>query len=118
MSRPPKEFPPDEPLSPADATESIRSLIGPDLKLHWTKHAKEQMKKRGLIMGDVLHILKHGFVYDEGEQSTSGVWYKYKMECTTPNSGGRTVKTVVIPSNNNLIKIITLMWKDEDTLNI
>jgi hypothetical protein len=30
-----------------------------------------------------------------------------------PNSGGRTVRIVVIPSMSSEVKIVTVMWKDE-----
>ena len=71
------------------------------------------MESRGLIMGDVLHVLKTGFVYDQAQESTKKGVYKYCMECNTPNSGRRTVRIVVIPSTENAVKIVTVMWKDE-----
>lgn len=105
----------DRPLPPAKATELIRANAGPHLELRWTKHAKEQMANRELLMGDVLHVLKHGFVFEEGQPATQAGCFKYKMESTTPNSGGRTVRVVLIPSSSNAIKIVTVMWRDETT---
>jgi Domain of unknown function (DUF4258) len=102
-----------EPLSPAKATEFIRSKVGPSLGVHWTRHAREQMAARDLLMGDVLHVLKHGFVYDEAEPATQIGLFKYKIESATPNSFGRTVRVVVIPSMSSEVKIVTVMWKDE-----
>lgn len=99
-------------LSPGQATEHIRSKVCPELTIRWTKHAKEQMDERGLIMGDVLHVLKNGFVYDAGEPATGTGYFRYAMECTTPNSGGRTVIVVVIPALSCELKIVTVMWKD------
>ncbi len=64
-------------------------------------------------MGDVLHVLKHGFVFEEGQPATQPGYFKYNMEGTTPNSGGRTVGVVLIPSSSNAIKIVTVMWRDE-----
>lgn len=101
------------PMSPRQATEAIRSKCGPDLTLSLTTHAREQMDRRGLIVGDVLHVMRVGFVYDEGEPSTRPGLYKYRMESVTPNSNGRTVRIVVIPSNTCAVKIVTVMWKDE-----
>jgi hypothetical protein len=83
------------------------------LEIALTKHAKERMRERDLIMGDILHLLKHGFVFEEAEESTQVGLYKYQMECTTPNSGGRTVVAVVIPYPSALLKLVTVMWKDE-----
>ncbi len=71
------------------------------------------MVERGLLMGDMLHILKYGFVYDEAVESTQAGLFKYSMESTSPNSGGRTVKIVVIPSSASALKIVTVMWKDD-----
>jgi hypothetical protein len=103
----------DEPLDPAAATRFICGLLGPSLKLRYTRHARERMSERGLIVGDLLHIIKHGFVYEEGEQSTRPGLFKYAMDSITPNSGGRTVRVVLIPSSNGSIKVVTLMWVDE-----
>lgn len=67
-----------------------------------------------MAMGDMLHVLKHGFVHEEGEESSRPGFYKYKMECTTPNSDNRTVRVVVIPSPSvNEAKIISVMWVDQ-----
>ena len=48
------------------------------------------MASRDLLVGDLMHLLKRGFVYAEPEAATRGYW-KYKVEGTTPNSDGRTV---------------------------
>ena len=72
------------------------------------------MSERGLIVGDVIHLLRGGFVHEEGEQSDTPGFFKYTVEGTTPNSGGRSVAMVVIPSpNTDGIKILTIMWLDE-----
>jgi hypothetical protein len=71
------------------------------------------MFQRELVVGDLLHVIKHGFVHEPGEQSTRPGLFKYAMECVTPNSGGRTVRVVLIPSSSGSIKVITLMWADE-----
>jgi hypothetical protein len=104
----------DEPLDAAAATEFIRSLCGPSLNLRYTKHARSRMLERELIVGDVLHVLKHGFVFEPGEASTRPSFFKYTMQCVTPNSNGRTVKLVLIPSPNGSVKVVTVMWADED----
>ena len=101
------------PLSPREATELLRSKVCPELTLSWTQHAKEQLACRGLLMGDILHLVKYGFVHDEAQPATRPGVYKYRMECTTPNSGGRTVRIVVIPMKPCEVKIITVMWKDD-----
>ena len=100
--------------SPARATEEIRAKArDPAFQLVWTKHAKERLEERNLIMSDVLYLLKNGFVHEEGEDTTRPGCYKYKMESVTPNSQGRTVCAVVIPDKSCLSKVVTVMWKDE-----
>lgn len=102
------------PWSPGEATKNLREKARGDVDVCWTKHAKEQMAERDLLMGDVLYVLKNGFVYEEGEPATRPALFKYKMECTTPNSGGRNVRVVLIPSSSTRLKIVTVMWVDEN----
>jgi hypothetical protein len=104
----------DRPLSPGQATELIRrKATAPGLDVDLKRHAKSQMRERDLLMGDVLHLLKNGFVFEEGRPASQEGLFRYKMECTTPNSGHRTVAVIVIPSNANAVKIVTVMWRDE-----
>ena len=51
-------------MEPADATDLIRQLANGSPTLVIRKHAKEQMLERGLITGDLLHVMKKGFVYE------------------------------------------------------
>jgi hypothetical protein len=106
------------PWTPARATERIRALANDDaFDIHLTSHAKAQMLSRGLILGDVLHVLRHGFVYAEGQPSTRPGFFKYAMECRTPNSGNRTVRVIVIPAPQGCsAKLVTVMWTDEPML--
>jgi hypothetical protein len=103
----------DTPLGPREATERLRRIAWSNPDLRWTKHAKERLQGRGLLIGDVLHVLKHGFVYEPGEAATRPGCFKYKMESNTPNSTGRIVRIVVIPSTTNGVKLVTVMWVDE-----
>lgn len=98
----------------ADATKRVNDAAkSRDLSITLTGHAKEQMLARDLIMGDVLHVLKSGFIYDDPEEATKPGFFKYRIEGTTPNSDGRTVRVVVIPSGGHELKIVTVMWRDE-----
>jgi hypothetical protein len=103
-----------QPWKPADATDAIRHIAKlDDMMLDLTGHARSQMVARDLILGDVLHVLKHGFVYEEPEPATREGCYKYKVETTSPSSA-RVVRVVAIPWVNPLeIKIVTVMWRDE-----
>lgn len=100
--------------SPAQATKEINGCAkGDALNLSWKFHAKDRMKERDLIQGDILHVLKCGFVYLEPEASTRAGYWKYKIEATTPNSNGRFVRVVVIPDGKCELAIVTVMWRDE-----
>ena len=72
------------------------------------------MAERELIMGDLLYVLKNGYVYAPPEQATQPDLWKYCIETGSPNSGNRVVRVVVIPDASRLwAKIITVMWADE-----
>lgn len=105
-----------QPWNPADATDEIRTLgRNAKLTLSWTDHIRARLVERDLIMGDVLYILKNGFVYDEPEEATQPGLYKYRMETRTPNSNNRSVRLVVIPDPTTCwAKLVTLMWADEN----
>lgn len=100
--------------SPAEATRRINECAKPlQLNVALTAHAKEQLMERALIVGDLIHLLKTGFVYEEPEPATREGFFKYRVEGTTPNSGRRTVRAVVIPNGDCNLKIVTVMWRDE-----
>lgn len=73
----------------------------------------ERLLVRDLIVADALHVLKFGFVLDEPEPSDVEGYYKYAVEAKTPNSDGRVVRLIVVPDGACELKIITIMWKDE-----
>lgn len=102
------------PWTPVQATDRIRKYASsPGFNLWWTDHAKEQLAERGLITGDILYVLKNGFVYNKPEPATRKDLFRYAMECSTPNSGGRAVRAIVIPSlQRTEAKIVTVMWVD------
>ena len=101
--------------SPADATENIRRIANDEnLTIAYTAHARERMVGRGLIVSDVLHVLKRGFCLCPCTPSTREGFNKYEMSNRTPNSGGRDVCVVVIPQlDPPFLKLVTVMWLDE-----
>lgn len=104
-----------EPWTPAQATERIRVLgHAKALTLNYTVHARDRLTERDLVIGDILHLLKRGFVYESAQPTTRPTCFKYLVEGKTPNSGGRSVRAVVIPDWRNCeCKIVTVMWVDE-----
>ena len=96
-----------QPWKPADATDAIRSISQDNTFLDLTGHARDQMAARDIIVSDVLHVLKHGFVYEISEPATKSGFYKYRMESRSP-AGPRDIRLVVIPwSTPPEIKIVT-----------
>jgi hypothetical protein len=72
------------------------------------------MADRDLIAGDVMFVLKRGFVLADGEPSTQAGLYKYCVQSRSPNSGSRTVRVIAIPDAKSFwIKIVTVMWVDK-----
>jgi hypothetical protein len=109
-----KKPPPIRPWKPSVATTRIRRKADDDPTIYPTGHAKAQMADRDLIMSDVLHVLKRGFVYEEAEPAKEDGFFRYHMEGPSPNSGGRSIRVVVIPFPTPALKIVTVMWVDED----
>lgn len=99
----------------AEATRRINACAKSDrLTLSWRMHAKERMRERDIVMGDILHLLKFGFVHEEPEPATREGYFKYLVEGTTPNSNRRSLGVVVIPDDQTFeLKIVTIMWRDE-----
>ena len=103
-----------QPWKPADATDAIRDIARDmSFSLDLTSHARDQMRERDIISSDILHVLKHGFVYDEPEQATQKNCFKYRIDSRSP-AGVKIIRLVAIPWNNPPeIKIVTVMWRDE-----
>ncbi len=104
-----------EPWKPAHATERIRAIARHErFMLSWRIHAIDQLTDRSLIMGDLHYLLRNGFVYEPAEEATRKPYWKYQIQCTTPNSQNREVRAVVIPDwKRKGIKVVTIMWADE-----
>lgn len=104
-----------QPWSNEYATEKIRKTARSQaLTLTYTTHARDRIRERGLIMSDVLYVLKNGFVHVDPTESTREGYYKYYIECKCPNGGNRCVRVVVIPENEGcFLKIVTVMWLDQ-----
>ncbi len=103
-----------QPWSPADATRYIRELGKQPKNLSYSDHFTSRLLERDLLIGDVLYVLRNGFVYEEAVPATQANLYKYKIETRTPNSHNRQVRVVVIPDYGRCwIKVVTVMWVDE-----
>jgi len=67
-------------------------------------------------MSDILYLLRHKFELislDETTRSDEGL-YKYKIAGYTPNSGGKRICIVIIPSLERCaVKLVTVMWENE-----
>jgi len=101
--------------SPAKATETIRCYAkNLSLDIAYKAHCKQRLLERELTIGDVLHVLMTGFIYADPVPATQVGRFKYAMEGTSPNSKGRSLRVIVIPSQcRPELKIVTVMWVDE-----
>ncbi len=103
----------EQPWSPPDATDYIREISKNPSDIAYKLHAKERMEERGILTGDVLYVLRNGYVYEPPEPATRG-FYRYKVEYVSPNSGKRTLRVVVLADGKQRsLKIITVMFVDE-----
>ena len=103
-------------LTPSVATEKIRTLASDDNANWWTTdHYKKQLNERDTISSDIKHLLRAGYVYKEGTESTvPGLW-KCQLEGQTPNSNNRTIVVVIISDfSDRSIKFVTVFWRDGD----
>jgi hypothetical protein len=106
MVKPPQKW------TPGEATKRINACGRSDeLSLHFQVHARERLVERDLTTGDVLHVLRYGFVFDEPVLSDFG-HFKYAIEAKTPNSDGRVVRLILVAGEAE-IKLISVMWRDE-----
>ena len=104
-----------EPWAAAEATDRLRSIAAnPLFRVSFKIHAFEQMEERDITVPDVLWAMRIGHVYDAPIPATQPGLYRYTTRGPTPNSNGRDIKVVVIPSMHQAnAKIITVMWADE-----
>lgn len=104
-----------EPWPPAEATDRFRAMVqDPNFDIGMKLHAEERMVERGIFMPDVLYAIRHGFVYGDAIRAKQPGLYRYTILGPTPNSGGRDIKVVVIPSMHKAwVKIVSVMWADE-----
>ena len=102
-----------EPLEPTDATDQIRRIARhATFSLAYKLHAFEREAERGIIVSDVLYVLKNGYVYDAACEATQHGYYKYQIEGRTPNSDNRNISLVIIPNfTNYAVKLVTIMWE-------
>lgn len=104
-----------EPWTPTDATYAIREIGNhPALSIAYKIHATQRLAERGLLVSDVLYLLRNGFVYQDPVAATQAGYYRYVVQGQSPNSGGRNICAVVIPNSTYMkIKVVTVYWVDE-----
>jgi len=100
--------------SKAQATDEIRAIARSRmLTISYKDHAVERIAERDIIIGDVLYVLKNGFVHMDPTPSTRPPHMKYAMEGLCPNGGSRALRVIVVPQKPAYLKIVSVMWVDE-----
>jgi hypothetical protein len=104
-----------EPWPPAEATDRFRAMVkDPNFDIGFKLHGEDRMVLREIYMPDILYAIRHGFVYGNAEPAKQPGLYRYTVLGPTPNSGGRDIKVVLIPSmHKSCAKIVSVMWADE-----
>jgi hypothetical protein len=96
------------------ATKNINACArGASLTITFVCGTKDGLRDKALVMGDVLHVLRRGFVLEEPAPTTRQGYFKYLIEATTPNSEGRTLGVTVIPDGGHAMKLVATTWRDE-----
>lgn len=95
-------------LTPQMATRRIRERAANSAHVLLTLHAQEQMQARDIIAPELFRILREGTVRDppvrEGEE------WRAVMELRMP--GGRDAATVTVLASGQVLRVITVMWRD------
>lgn len=98
--------------SKAEALRQVRRCVdNPRLTLHWKEKALEaELKACGLIVGDVLHLLRRGRII---EQPTviGKTAYRCRVSSRTPNSA-RAVTVTVVLNGGCEMKIMNICRKE------
>jgi hypothetical protein len=103
------------PLPPEEATRRIRyAATRSEVGIGYPWEQAQALVEMGLVIGDVLHVLKRsGVVYEPGRPASRVGAFCYSMDGTSPNSGGRVVRIEVIISPWPLvIKVNRVLWRD------
>ncbi|WP_417835177.1 DUF4258 domain-containing protein [Thalassospira xiamenensis] len=107
----------NEPWEARDATCAIQEIARHrSFGLYWTAHARERLRERGLIISDILYVLKNGSVAEPPLPSTREGYFKYKIFGRSPNSNGRQVAVICVPCHRSkTLKLVSVMWLDEES---
>ena len=107
--------PDDEPFSPSRATGLIREMArSGEFGIVLTRHAAQRIRRRDLILDDVLHVLKNVFRLSARRTFDPAGRIQVRDRMQDADSGRRSVRVVVIPSaDRKAAKIVTVMWADE-----
>lgn len=72
------------------------------------------MAERGIILSDVLFVLKFDFVQMDPVPATRKGFFRCAIDARTPNSDIRDIRVVVIPdAGAGLLKVVSVVWVDE-----
>ncbi|MEO0496435.1 MAG: DUF4258 domain-containing protein [Pseudomonadota bacterium] len=82
--------------------------------MSYTLHARSRILERGMIISDVLHVLRTGFVHENAVPASRPGYHRYVVQGVAPNGGQRKIGVPVIPDQAGcLLKVVTVMWIDE-----
>lgn len=98
-------------LTPTVAQRRIRAAAEDSTNVVITEHAKERMQQRGIVVRDVLTVLRTGFVDSDPIPARAGEW---KCKVTKKLAmGARTTGVVTVIAVNSRLIVLTVEWEDE-----
>jgi hypothetical protein len=96
-------------LTAGVAEERIRTLAAETFNIALTRHAKEQMALREIVIEDVYRILLHGSVEKPPVKTRESEW---KCNVEKKIKGQRVAVVVTAIMRDEYLEVITVMWKD------
>lgn len=96
-------------LSAAAAQAQIRALAQDSEAVIITDHAGARMEQRGIVMRDVLRILRTGYVDEPPEEIRDGDW---KCKITQAIGSREAGAVTIIVSRRQLLVVKTVEWED------
>ena len=98
-------------LTAAIAQKRIRELSESTENITWTDHVLDQMEHRGITDGDVLRVLRTGYVDEDPIQTERGGEWKCKI--TRHARGGREIGVVTVIWHERRLILLTTEWEDQ-----
>lgn len=97
-------------LTALAAQARVRELAKDSGNLHWSRHIRERMPRRGIDSEDVLRILRTGNVEDDPRPGDrQGEWV---IKIVRKMGNGRVAGVVTVLIHEQALRLLTAEWED------